>query len=72
MMKKVVRCGGCSYCGYRYGFGFNGGVTLYCLDRGREVSREDGCTFGVKGEPQPYSNAPSVDVCGDHAAHGSW
>lgn len=60
-MKRVVRCRECASGAYRLGTGFVNNVTWYCTERGCEVDKDDGCTFGCRGEPKPAVS--NYDVC---------
>ena len=49
----VIRCPECSLCAAVLPAGFESAPYLHCTETGRDVGRDDGCTFGVPGRPAP-------------------
>ena len=51
-MKKLVRCGRYSECAVYRGCGFTAQPTYICTKFSEQTTKEDGCTFGCRGENQ--------------------
>jgi len=49
-------------CTVNYGCGFVLNPIYRCEDRDREVGPEDGCTFGVEGDPQQSITEYDIDL----------
>lgn len=71
-MKKVVRCLKCEKACVDLGVGFCSTPCLWCTYFNFEVSKDDGCTFGVKGEPK-YKLVRDIPVdIESHAIVNGW
>lgn len=51
--------------------GFLSEDALYCTDRMREVAPDDGCTFGVEGDPARGCLDPYTSIAGHAAVEGA-
>ncbi len=69
-MAKFLKCSKCSLCAIGFETGFTGGELLYCSNFGRYVSRDDGCTFGVKGKPQTLGSGLEMMIAGHESVWG--
>lgn len=75
MFKDYVRCFECELCRVWRSAGFRAKEYMFCSERSVEgcnyrVSRNDGCTFGIKGEPEYISNHPDVTIAGFECVYG--
>lgn len=71
-MKEITRCIGCSSARWLQVVGFTAVPRLVCTEREGGVDPDDGCTFGIPGEPGRAVKGYDVHL-GDHAAvDGSW
>lgn len=61
---SVTRCRACAMCARIVGCGFTATTRLHCTDRDRDVGPDDGCTFGLRGEPMPGIVPCEADVGG--------
>ena len=69
-MKETIRCISCERAAVRLGCGFAGTRAVYCTDTGREVTPEDGCTFGEPGTPCAATYGYQVDIGANAAVNG--
>lgn len=69
-MKRVTRCAKCANAAIKLGVGFTNPSELICVDRSGTVDPDDGCTFGVPGEPGNAVDSYDVDLAGDAAVNG--
>lgn len=69
-MNEVIACKGCAEGAWRYGCGFAAVPVLMCTKYGHDVTADDGCTFGSKGEPGVAVTGYDVDIAGDAAVRG--
>lgn len=69
-MREVVRCSGCRTAAWCVPCGFTSVPYLICRDRSDTVDQDDGCTFGMPGEPGTASDAPDVDLVFHAAVDG--
>lgn len=69
-LKRVVRCAECSNAAVKHHFGFTGTDELYCSGRSGTVDHDDGCTFGVRGQPMIAVVRQDVDISKDAAVRG--
>lgn len=68
---KLVRCKKCSNRVIDKGVGFQPKKRLICSYFDKEVTPNDGCTFGSKGESSYSVKRPiPIDICGDSATNG--
>lgn len=70
-MRRMVGCGSCSRCAAGYGLGFTGAPVMVCSRDDAEVSPDDGCTLGERGEPMSLSRGVCVEVGGFAAVNGT-
>ena len=60
---EIVRCGECSLAAVIVPCGFIAEPTIRCTERNlSEVGRDDGCTMGAPGEPQPMIDRYDIDL----------
>ena len=70
-MRRVVRCSRCSDCATVTGIGFASSPRMVCTRTGEEVTEDDGCTMGARGEPRVgVDGLASVCLPGDHNRRG--
>lgn len=60
-MKKVVRCKKCSHRAIFSGCGFVKQRQLMCTIFHRDITLDDGCTFGEEGDPS-HKVVTNVDI----------
>lgn len=71
-MKRATECRNCSLCVKELPVGFTSQERLYCTDRRCYVDPNDGCTFGVKGNPSVASSGIEVYIEGHAAVYGRY
>ena len=69
-MKQVTRCSRCCNALVRTPAGFNSADQFFCPDRGEWVEPDDGCTFGVHGEPGRANLGETVSIETSASAYG--
>ncbi len=63
-------CGSCSSAAVKPHVGFFGEDEVWCTCFGMRVDRDDGCTFGERGEPTTAVRLLDIDLGGDAATQG--
>ena len=72
-LKEIIRCKDCANRMYDLGVGFTAEVNIICVDNGRQVDEDDGCTFGIVGEHCGYASRDyDVSLNGHEAVNGRW
>lgn len=71
-MKETTRCIGCSSARWLQGVGFTAVPRLVCTERKDAVDPDDGCTFGLPGEPGTAVKGYDVTLGERAAVNGSW
>ena len=61
-MNPIVACFECRKAAIKFNAGFIRDESLYCIDREEEVTYEDGCTFGEKGEHPQLIEQYCIDL----------
>jgi len=70
-LKSIIRCKECANRVYDLGVGFVPNITVVCGMIGCEVSQDDGCTFGNKGDGSYTSKEIPVSIEGYAAVNGT-
>lgn len=69
-MKETIPCHSCELCAVGFSIGFTGGELMRCARFDADVTREDGCTMGQRGEPATLCYGADATIAGHEAVWG--
>lgn len=72
MAKKIIRCAKCGCCSVYRPAGFIACKELVCKRTNESVDEDDGCTFGIIGEPSQGIVPYDVDLSSSCGMQQYW
>lgn len=70
MGKTVTRCAKCQNCAICRSAGFTASEYLVCTRTNDEVDEDDGCTFGLRGNPRQGIVPYDIDISSSYHMRG--